>query len=104
MKKMKIKQVGYSDLTIAPAWRYWCPGCKWMHIIPTDPRGQPNGHKWAFDGNLDAPTFQPSVHLVGRCHHFIRAGRIEYCGDSKHSLAGQTVDMIDLESISEDDW
>lgn len=28
-----------------------------------------------------------------RCHSFIRAGRIEFCGDSGHSLAGKTVDL-----------
>lgn len=100
---MKLKQVTYSDPTIAPGWRHWCPGCKWMHVIPTDARGQANGHKWTFDGNMDAPTFSPSINVVGQCHYFIRAGRIEYCSDSKHSLAGQIVDLPDLEP-HEADW
>lgn len=101
---MKIKRVTYSDPTFSPGWRYWCPGCKWMHVIPTDGRTQLNGHKWTFDGNEAAPTFSPSVHLVGQCHHFVRAGRIEYCGDSKHALAGQTVDMVDLETVDPEHW
>jgi hypothetical protein len=29
------------------------------------------------------------------CHYFIRAGKIEFCGDSPHNLAGQTVDLPD---------
>jgi hypothetical protein len=101
---MKIKRVSYSDPTIAHGWRYWCPGCKWMHVLPTDRRAQANGHAWAFDGNEDAPTFSPSVNLPGVCHSFVRAGRIEFLPDCAHALAGQTVDMVDLEILGEDDW
>ncbi len=102
---MKLKQVGYSDPTIAPAWRHYCPGCKGMHVIPTDPRGQANGHKWSFNGDQERPTFHPSVHLVGLCHYFIVDGRIRYCGDCQHELAGQTVDLPNLESIAEEsEW
>ena len=87
---------------MSPTWRHWCPGCKMNHVIYTDARAQPNGHRWTFAGNEAAPTFSPSINIVGRCHYFVRAGRIEYCGDSKHALAGQTVPMIDLASIQED--
>ena len=92
----KLKQFGYSDPSIAPGWRHWSPGCKWMHVIPIDPRAQANGHKWSFDGNMESPTFSRSINLVGQCHYFIRAGMIEYCGDSKHELAGKTVPLPDL--------
>jgi hypothetical protein len=45
------------------------------------------------------------VHLVGLCHYFIVDGRIRYCGDCQHELAGQTVDLPDLESIGEEsEW
>lgn len=102
---MKLKQVGYSDPTIAPAWRHWCPGCKGMHVIPTDARAQQNGHKWTFNGDMERPTFSPSINLVGQCHYFIRNGMIEFCSDSKHELAGHTVQMVELESLRrEDDW
>lgn len=101
---MKVKQVGYSDTSIAPGWRYWCPGCESMHVLPTDARGQSNGHKWTFDGNVDAPTFSPSVHVVGQCHSFVRAGRIEYLTDCTHALAGQTVDMVDLDKVDPEYW
>jgi hypothetical protein len=72
------------------------------HVIHTDRRAQPNGHTWEFDGNEQAPTFSPSVHIVGQCHYFIRAGRIEFCGDSKHHLAGKTVELPDLAAVGED--
>jgi hypothetical protein len=102
---VKLKPVAYSDKTIAPGWRHWCPGCKGMHVIPTDSRGQANGHKWTFDGNMEAPTFHPSINIVGQCHYWIRAGKIEYCSDSKHKLAGKTVALPDLEtSGEEEDW
>lgn len=72
------------------------------HVIYTDPGAQPNGHFWRFSGDEQAPTFEPSINIVGQCHYFVRAGRIEYCGDSKHELAGQTVDLPDLATIGED--
>lgn len=56
----------------------------------------PWGAIWSFDGNVEAPTFSPSINLVGQCHYFIRAGRIEFCTDSKHELAGQTVPLPDI--------
>lgn len=92
---MKLKQVTIGG-DLAPAWRHWCPGCKMNHVIYIDPRSQPNGHHWTFDGNLDAPTFSRSINIVGQCHYFIRRGQIEFCADSKHELAGKTVPLPDL--------
>jgi len=59
---------------------------------------------WSFDGNVDRPTFNPSIRIrsfdgdqvVECCHYFVRAGRIEFCPDSTHGLAGQKVDMPDI--------
>lgn len=102
---------------------HWCPGCRRMHMIAV---GEPleNGARWSFDGNFGAPTFGPSVRVSGKklvivddewtgewereaqgstidhvCHYFIRAGMIEFCGDSTHELAGQTVPLPDLPGI-----
>ena len=73
---------------------HWCPGCHAAHHIPV------SGHvTWTFDGNVDAPTFAPSVRHSwsgfegGQCHYFIRGGRIEFCADSTHARAGQTVPL-----------
>ena len=99
---MKLKRVAYSDPTIGPGWRHYCPGCEWMHVIPTDPRAQSNGHKWTFNGDMQRPTFSPSINMPGVCHYFIRDGQIEYCGDSAHTLAGKTIPLPDLPT--DGDW
>jgi hypothetical protein len=75
---------------------FWCPGCQWVHMIPVEKPNPVNGACWSFDGNVDAPTFAPSLHLVGQCHSFVRAGRIEFLSDCAHELAGQTVDIPDM--------
>ncbi len=86
---------------------HWCPGCKTMHQIAVETPFR-NGARWTWDGNAAAPTFSPSVSISlelnikacdrppRRCHYFIRAGRIEFCGDSTHALAGQSVDLPDI--------
>jgi hypothetical protein len=84
--------------------RWWCPGCESNHVVPVMP-GEPAG--WFFDGNLDAPTVNPSVLVYAhdrtppkknqpRCHAFVRAGRIEFLADCEHPLSGTTVDMVDV--------
>jgi len=82
---------------------FTCPGCEDEHVIPTKPHAQ----GWDFDGDIGAPTFAPSI-LVHegrktdgtifspRCHSYVRAGRIEFLGDSTHKLAGQTVGLPEI--------
>ena len=52
---------------------------------------------WTFDGNLEAPTFSPSFKHTwqnGRvCHYILTAGMLNYCGDSTHALAGQSIPL-----------
>lgn len=45
--------------------------------LPHDPQGQNGGiAQWAWDGNRDAPTFQPSINCGGcKWHGFIEKGR-----------------------------
>jgi hypothetical protein len=86
---------------------HWCPGCQSGHeIAVTQPLA--NGAKWTFDGNMERPTFSPSINIRwgkyaggnedhgGVCHYFIRGGMIEFCGDSTHALAGKTVALPDI--------
>jgi len=86
-----IADPGWTDLH-GKSFLHWCPGCECMHLINIE---KPNkqGAQWTFDGNLDAPTFSPSINYPGYCHYFVRAGKIEFLGDCKHKLAGQTVPM-----------
>ena len=81
-----------------------CPGCKENHIIPDG---------WDFNNDMLKPTFSPSIkHDWGNygpkgnkhrriCHYFIRDGKIEFCSDSTHELAGKT---IDLEIFKKPNW
>ena len=97
---------------------HWCPGCDEMHIFAVD---QPftNGAKWTFDGNVDAPTFSPSMNIrtgprpmvpIGRpdagridvCHYFLKGGLIQFLGDCTHALKAQTVPLPDLPPLSRD--
>lgn len=78
---------------------HWCPGCNQAHPINTGEKNQWNAI-WSFDGNFARPTFNPSINIVGRCHYFIREGNIQFCGDSKHALAGKTVPLPDFP----EDW
>ena len=87
--------------------RFECPGCGDPHVVVTLP--EPNG--WTWNGSIDAPTISPSLLVyphdklnddgsVGqtpRCHSFITDGRIAFCPDSSHALAGQTVDLPEIQ-------
>lgn len=75
---------------------HWCPGCNRLHRINVRNPNESTGAKWHWDGNVDRPTFSPSVNIVGQCHYFVRNGRIEFCDDSLHFLAGKRVEMPDL--------
>ena len=101
-------------------YEFVCPGCEAFvkaknlppeiedvrlmatHVIPTT-----GPHAWGFNGNLERPTFTPSIlvhevkHEDGtlyspRCHSFVTDGRIQFLGDCGHSLAGQTVELPEL--------
>lgn len=84
----KISNVSYGYV-------FFCPGCEEVHqiIAKPDPRG------WKWNGSMKKPTFEPSylVHEVPnhspRCHSFVRDGKIEFCNDCGHKLAGKTVDL-----------
>lgn len=88
---------------------FWCPGCGDTHYVGVE-RPLANGAAWSFDGDLEAPTFAPSILVMNAsavdpsfihepgdppdiCHSFIQQGRITFCADSTHELAGQTVDL-----------
>ncbi len=93
---------------------HWCPGCESMHGIATD-APQANGARWSFNGDVNAPSFSPSINirwgrfvdptfddsadpkrLSGVCHYFLTAGQIQFCADSTHALSGKTVPLPPL--------
>ena len=86
---------------------HWCPGCNEAHGI----RVQGPAPVWTFNGDMEKPTFAPSILCFTTygedgdmlrngerrtlCHYFIKEGMIEFCGDSPHALAGKTVEIPD---------
>lgn len=95
---------------------FWCPGCDGAHSIR---HGVDTRPCWTWNGDVDKPTFTPSILVTGVeamtddehatwmrggalpaprpmvCHSFVADGRIQFLGDCTHKLANQTVDLPD---------
>lgn len=94
---------------------FFCPGCQEHHAVWTKKRNA-LGAIWDFNGDMERPTFNPSLLIRGKrpitgeeyrrimageklaipdrvCHSFIRAGRIQFLPDCTHELAGKTVPL-----------
>lgn len=93
---------------------FQCPGCGTAHGVHT---GDGSGPRWTWNGDVERPTFSPSILVRGVvpltdeqvaayrsgdglpeprplvCHSFVTDGRIQFLGDCTHALAGQTVDL-----------
>jgi hypothetical protein len=110
-----------------------CPGCGDKHIVTapapagyTESPHYANSPRWTWNGDLERPTFSPSLLVTSghyakgretpdpagcycnadedfgpwacyRCHSFIREGRIQFLSDCTHALAGQTADLPEIE-------
>lgn len=81
---------------------FWCPGCDEMKAV--------DAKRWNFNGDLEKPTLSPSIlQTVGPfpdghklvCHSIITGGRISYCGDCTHSMAGKEMELPDLSTVVE---
>jgi hypothetical protein len=73
-------------------YRVWCPACDDLHQVTDD---------WGWDGNREAPSFNPSILVTGGsrgivCHSFLTEGVWSYLTDSTHALAGLTAPMAAL--------
>lgn len=100
MAKVKIEpgEVG----TPREGTTYWvikCPGCR-SFFGGSYPKKHIWSEKHTFNGDLDSPTFSPSLLTETgdgeyRCHSFVRDGKIEFLSDCTHSLRGKTVDLPD---------
>lgn len=105
---MKLYERKRDDVTIS--YHFYCPGCMRGHSYPVSQKYYElrfvEGPIWHFNGNLDQPTFTPSLRMFytdpvterehTTCHLFLTDGKIQFCSDSKHELAGQTVDLVDF--------
>jgi len=83
---------------------FYCQGCEHHHGIPVRHSKYSN---WNWNGDLEKPTLTPSIFTnPGRdcpdlhaCHMYLTDGKIQFLSDCSHSLAGQTVDVEDLDEI-----
>lgn len=100
---MKLKKAvsEYQNITGKECYLFECPGCGHAHMFITKAPQEP---VWGFNGNLEKPTFTPSLlnrHSGGEkdyvCHLFVTDGKIQFLGDCTHPLKGQTVDMLEIE-------
>lgn len=99
-------------------YEFMCPGCNYHHPYRTKAyegekhwsgKAETPVPVWQFNGDLEKPSFTPSLLIhghvpkgktksEGRCHLYVTDGKINYCGDCDHALAGKTVPMVELES------
>jgi hypothetical protein len=97
MKLQKFDRTLADDVTPdGEVYSFWCPGCEQHHLFAVRKEGRPS---WTFDGNMQQPTFSPSLlypDKTPRCHLFLRNGKLEFCSDCEHELAGKTVDLPDI--------
>lgn len=102
VQAMKVKEVqGGPDDKNKYYW-IWCNACQTEHQFEVP--------RWKFDGNMDQPTFHPSMKVQwGRfktkegtmgyikcCHFILRNGVMEYQSDCTHELKGQKVPLQDF--------
>lgn len=106
-------QAGPYMRRVQGGYTHWCPACGEVHTIYDS---------WTFNGDVNKPTFSPSVKVGGVqkivdaqgkwagdwkrgpdgnplpqcCHYFLRDGQIQFCGDCTHAMSGQTVPLPEL--------
>ncbi len=77
-----------------PAWMFYCPGCDVSHCFDK---------RWTFNGDVEKPTFTPSLLIdkltkndtQARCHSFVTDGQIRYLSDCEHGMKGKTITIPD---------
>lgn len=84
---------------------FFCPGCDSNHAYYTKVRPGGQTPVWTFNGNMDRPSFQPSLLNTWNspegkkkvCHLYVTDGKINYCGDCTHDLSGKSVEMKEVD-------
>ena len=99
--KVKLRPCTDSRGDYSMVW-LWCPGCDEYHAVPVSKPTNGEGVAWTFNGDEEKPTLNPSI-LVRHgadnsiCHSFVTDGKIQFLGDCSHKLAGQTVDLPEVD-------
>ena len=90
LRKAKLPDGGFQYM-------FTCPGCDEWHGCKVP--------GWTFNGDMDKPTFSPSLKVTMKrheqptriCHSFIKDGMIQFLNDCHHKLAGQTVEIPEMD-------
>ena len=79
---------------------YMCPACVCIHRIPVSPG---KGAWWQWNGDVNLPTFRPSIRVVVEgykdayvCHAYVTGGAVRFLSDCTHAMAGQTVPLPEM--------
>ena len=96
MKLQPITSTAHPNKIVG--YRFFCPGCKDLHQywIVSVMAGGKTHPVWDFDGNLESPTFSPSLRRTGGpaddpdiCHLTLTSGLFHFHADSTHELSGK---------------
>jgi hypothetical protein len=115
---VKVKQMNWDEKG-TKAWRFFCPGCQ-EHHAPTEgwmfngdvekptfspsilvrgtkitEKGWAEYDAWRAAGCPKRDKPLDSVPTV--CHSFVRGGKIQFLSDCTHALAGQTVELPEID-------
>lgn len=114
---MKLLKIEVKTDPLHEEYAFNCPGCGCYHsfivrwgnnqrVSNEERRKRNNNHtplsEWQFNGNLDKPTFSPSLlytrsDSMGRCHLFLRNGIIDFLSDCEHELKSKSVPLPELD-------
>lgn len=114
---MKLRR--YVDAKGAPiGWSHYCQACRQIHVFNVEQPtrawpefGIKGGVRWTFNGNLERPTFGPSMLITAGgftseagkkvkkrtvCHYHLQDGILKYCADSPHAFANKQVPLEEI--------
>jgi hypothetical protein len=107
MKALPVKliyAVGYEPCSVNAATHVTVnfPGPVGSLTLPVIQRGTRDGTGcWTWNGDTEKPTLRPSVLTTGEwlhCHTWVTDGQAQFLADTTHGLAGQTIDMLDIQT------
>jgi hypothetical protein len=98
---------------------FWCPACDEYHAVKVN---NPNDYSWGWNGSEESPTITPSILVRGTkpitddeaerimrgehiepmptvCHSFVADGKIQYLSDCSHFMAGETVELPNMDDF-----
>ncbi len=98
---MKLRPQVVDENTVV-GYCFWCPACEEVHCFRiAHYAAAPNAPLWTFNGNLESPTFTPSLRMfktevTPECHLNLTDGEIQYHSDCGHSWAGKKIPLPEM--------